>query len=364
MARSGEAVGGHLAPARLALIGFTVLAVGVVALEVSRGDVSTTFEPRGRRPAAVVTDGRRILEVEARTGRIADTLLALPATGTERIVGLAPRPGSLRGLPLVVLSEQDGRPRVWWLDEDGRRRELRTGLGPAGRLRPGSVTPTPVWSPDGSHIAWLQGSPQSPVLRVLAWNADGPRQGDSRHSVSSLATDVGANAHLESWRWEEPGPGAGGLLLVSDDGPALYQLMVRRAEGRVRPASGRMVRLPGALIDRAEATRAAGAAAWPRYTLLLPMETGSSPQLRWADRDGSSGTLPLPAGLTGSRARWWIDAFGPLILLGDGQSAWALAPDGTSVAIAEPVDHGAVLERMASGGGRPMAPRGTGRQVE
>lgn len=364
MARSGEAAGGHLAPVRLALIGFTLLAVGVVALEVSRSDVSTTFEPRARRPAAVVTDGRRILEVEARTGRIAETLLALPATSTERILGVAPRPDSMRGLPLVVLSEQDGRPRVWWLDDDGRRRDLPTGLGPAGRLRPGSVTPIPVWSWDGSHIAWLQGSPESPVLRVLAWNADGPRQGDPRHSVSTLATDVEANARLESWRWQEPGPEADGLLLVSDDGPGLYQLDVRRAEGRVRPSSGRLLRLPGALIDRAEAARAAGQAAWPRYTLVLPMEGGSSPQLRWTDRDGASGTLPLPAGMTGSRARWWIDAFGPLILLGDGRNAWALEPDGTAVAIAEPVTHGAVLERMAGGPGRPMTPRGTGRQVE
>lgn len=364
MARSGEAAGGPLAPARLALIGFTLLAVAVVVLEVSRSDVRTTFEPRARRPAAVVTDGRRVLEVEARTGRIAATLLALPANGTERILGLAPRPGSLRGLPLVVLSEEDGRPRLWWLDEDGRRRDLPPGLGPAGRLGPEAVMPVPVWSPDGSHVAWLQGSPGSPVLRVLAWNADGPRQGDQRHSVSSLATGVGAGARLEGWRWQEPGPEGGGLLLVSDDRPGLYQLQVRRAEGRVRPVSGRLVRLPGALIDRAAATRTSGETAWPRYTLLLPMETGSSPQLRWSDRDGSSGTLPLPAGMRGSRARWWVDAFGPLILLGDGQNAWALSPDGTAVAIAEPVAHGAVLERLAGGGGRPITPPGPGRQVE
>ena len=363
MARSGATAGGHLAPARLVLIGFTVLAVAVVALEVARSDVSTTFEPRARRPAAVVTDGRRIMEVEARTGRVAATLMALPTTAPERILGLAPRPGALRGLPLVVLSEQEGRPRLWWLDEDARRRELPAGLGPTGFLRPGGVVAMPVWSPDGSHIAWLQGTPAAPVLRVLAWNADGPRQGDGRHSVASVGANLGRGARLEAWRWHRPGPHVDGELLISDDGPGLHELQVGRSDGRVRPA-GRPERLPGALLDRADAVRTAQAGPWPRYTLLLPMESGSSPQIRWTAQDGSSGTLPLPAGMSGTRAHWWLDAFGPLILLGDGQTAWALQPDGSANAIPGTVAHGAVLERLADADEREIAPPDVGRKLE
>lgn len=359
--RDAEA-GTHLAPVRVALVGFTLLAIAAVALEAVRGDVSTTFEPRTRRPAAVVTDGRRVLEIEARTGRVAATLVALPTTGSERIEAVAPRPGALRGLPMLVLSEDQDGPRLWWLDEDAQRRELPDALrAPVSTF--GGPQPVPVWSPDGSHVAWLEGTQAYADLRVVAWGANGPRADDPRHSATRLAGAVGFGARLEAWRWNAPGPQAPGTLLLSDDAPGLYELAVTRADGQVRPMDARPQRLPGALVDRADAGREP-AELWPRYTLVLPMERGSAPQLRWMAADGSSGTLPLPSDMGGVRGRWWLDAFGPLVLVGDGQRAWALRPDGVNVEIPTMVTHGAVLERMVDTGDGAVTPKAPGRQFE
>ncbi|HWH32120.1 MAG TPA: hypothetical protein VNU01_05555, partial [Egibacteraceae bacterium] len=292
-----------LGVARLALAGFTVLALGAVGLEISRTDVTTTLEPRARRPAAVVTDGRRILEVEARTGRVVSTLLALPTTGEERVVAVAPRPGTFHGLPLVVLSSDPDGPLLWWIDEGGHRRDLPASLArPEVEGGPRSVDPVPVWSPDGSSFAWLEGPHQSPRLRVAAWSADGPREGDERHSGAVLGRGLGPGARLEAWRWDLPGRPGMGTFLISDDQPGLSQVEVRSEDGHVRPLNGRPRRLPGAIVDRADAGRGQAGGPWPRYQLVLPM--GEAPQLRWLTGAGASGTLPLPDGLGGSRSRW------------------------------------------------------------
>lgn len=347
MSRHDHPSGVGLASARLVLIAFTVLALGVVALEIARSDVSTTFEPRARRPAAVVTDGRRILEIEARTGRVVATLLALPTTDREHILALAPRPGALTGLPMMVLSGDHDGPLLWWLDDAGRRRAL-----PGTLARPQTsvssalaVQAVPVWSPDGSHVAWLEGTHGAATLRVVAWSADGPRAADDRHTRSELSGELGPGARLEAWRWKIPGPEATGALLISEDRPGLYELTVRRESGRVVTVGGRPDRLPGPVIDRADATRVADAPHRARYHLVLPLERGGPPLLRWSTAAGSSGTLPLPQDMGGIRTRWWIDAYGPLVLVGDGEAAWALQPHGNAVLVPGRIIHGAVLER-------------------
>lgn len=352
-----------LGVARVALAGFTVLALAAVGLEISRTDVTTMLEPRARRPAAVVTDGRRILEVEARTGRVVSTLLALPTTAEERVVAVAPRPGTLHGLPLVVLSRDADGPLLWWIDEGGRRRDLPASLArPEVEHGARAVDPVPVWSPDGSSFAWLEGPHQSPRLRVVAWNADGPRDDDQRHSDSVLGRGLGPGARLEAWHWDLPGQPAMGTFLVSDDQPGLSKVEVRSEDGRVRTLNGRPRRLPGAIVDRADAGRGQPGGPWPRYQLVLPMS--GAPQLRWLTADGASGTLPLPDGLGGSRARWWLDAFAGLILIGDGARAWAVQPDGTIVPVPGEVVHGAALERLAASGRGATAPVPSGRRLE
>lgn len=360
---AGQTGRAPLGAARVALAGFTLLALAVVGLEVARSDVTTTLEPRARRPAAVVTDGRRILEVETRTGRVASTVIALPTTADERIVAVAPRPGALRGLPMVVLSRTADEPSLWWVDEAGRRREFPEQLGrPLVQTGPAAVDPVPVWSPDGGVFAWLEGDAAAPTLRAVVWSADGPRADDERHTRSTLGQGLHAGARLEAWRWEKNGQAPLGRLLVSDDQPGLYELDVRRLAGGVRPLNGRPRRLPGALVDRADAGGGHPGAMWPRYQLVLPLERSGRPQLRWTAVDGSSGTLPLPEGLRGSRRRWWLDAFGPLVLIGDGTRAWALQPDGSTVALPGTVVHGAALDRD-SGGNQAIVPDSPSRRL-
>lgn len=67
------------------------------------------------------------------------------------------------------------------------------------------VAPTPVWSPTGDALAWVEWSPAGTTLRVVGW-VDGDGTSDPSDEVASVPLDeVPAGTQLERWESGVPG---------------------------------------------------------------------------------------------------------------------------------------------------------------
>ena len=113
------------------------------------------------------------------------SLATLAEEGESSVAGLAVRPGSTpEDLTAAVLTQAEG---MWDLRElrvaDGEvtlevfAERYRPGLGggPAGE---GLTVHGPVWSPDGTSLAWLESGTGGVWLQTIGWS-DGPGTGET-----------------------------------------------------------------------------------------------------------------------------------------------------------------------------------------
>lgn len=180
--------------------------------------VSATAVPKGSPPPVavagdlVVSTGRAI-ELRTRDGELAETLVSPPEAGPgESVAGLsltdvAVQPGST-GEELVVAyvdsSESEGRVVVvsrsdGQVTESGLPGQVDyvAGTSPAG-------PPRPVWSPDGTFLAYLSdGEAGAAALHVVAPRADGETLFTPASGVPlELPGDIEPLGGLQAARWE------------------------------------------------------------------------------------------------------------------------------------------------------------------
>ncbi|MFP4635077.1 MAG: hypothetical protein ACLFRD_04375 [Nitriliruptoraceae bacterium] len=84
-------------------------------------------------------------------------------------------------------------PELWWLPW---RLQIDAEHG-AGA----DAAPRPVWSPDGSSVAWVEWDADSTTLRLLRWGEDGPT------TTSSTPLDDATTRGLQLAGWERTAAG-------------------------------------------------------------------------------------------------------------------------------------------------------------
>ena len=303
----------------------------------------------------VVTDGTTIQLVTA-AGDPVQELVTLPAEGEATIVSLEVRPGStVDDLTVVFAAEAEGM-------SDLRYVQLRDGevIGPeylpdAYQVSPDTVadgTLSPVFSPDGRHLAWLEvprGEPQGPAgLRTICWTDDGPGTGETATDNAAFGLEDIDTEHpltLEDWIWDEvaeDGSAKGELRAV---GPAgLYHIAIERQADGGLAMPGEPVRLggggDGAFIDIDNAYVGDDAhgvpTPGPEFQLLAAGDgtqdaEGVAYTLLHAPPGGPTTEWPLPD-LGPNAAPWgaWMNAHPETVVVGFGGQAWLVTADGAA----------------------------------
>ena len=123
----------------------------------------------------------------------------------------------LRSEPGGVAAEE--RPTLWWLPW---RLQIDAEHG-TGR----DTAPRPVWSPDGSTVAWVEWDADGTVLRLLDWSDDGPTA-----TTSSPLDEVPPGLVLRTW---ERGDDGRDVLVGELDGEQIH-LALRLITGAGRSA--------------------------------------------------------------------------------------------------------------------------------
>lgn len=301
----------------------------------------------------VVTDGTAIRLVTT-TGEEVRELVALPAEGESTVISLAVRPGSTADdLTVVFAAEAEGMSDLRYL-------HLRNGevtgpeyFGEGYQVTPDTVangTLSPVFSPDGRHLAWLEvprGEPQQPAqLRTVGWTGEGPGTGEPASDNASFGLEVVDTEHplsLEDWMWAEvadDGTANGELRAI---GPAgLYHISIQRQGDGALALPPDPVRLGGggdAVIIDIDDVHAGDTAhdvpsPGPEYQLLA---AGDGSQ----DAEGIDYTLlrqppggptvewPLPdLGPTADPWGAWMSAHPDTVVVGFAGEAWLVTEDG------------------------------------
>ena len=165
-----------------------------------------------------------------------------PAEGTPVHVAVQPVDGPTATLLVVVRSavvpgpryvlryldvdmatlhngEDESPPELWWLPW---RLQIDAEHG-AGL----DTAPRPVWSPDGSTVAWIEWDADGTVLRLLDWSDDGPTA-----TTSTPLEQVPPGLSLRAWKRAEDGQD---MLLGELDGEP-YRLELQLAAGGSRSA--------------------------------------------------------------------------------------------------------------------------------
>ena len=214
-------------------------------------------------PAAGLPDGWVTTDGTAITLRRADgtttTLYEQDPTGESRIEAVEVRPGATTDdLTVVFLAQAEGAWDLRYVNlRDGevswdyvpRELQISTQATPDAR-------PVPAYSPDGSHLAWLETrrgeDNQAAVLKVIGWTDEGPGTGDTatdnaEFTVESISvTEVYGGFTIEDWTWE---PDAGqaqtkdGLLYVTAGAEAWAIPVQEQADGGIALDPGARVQL-------------------------------------------------------------------------------------------------------------------------
>jgi hypothetical protein len=136
------------------------------------------------------------------------TVARLDAEQHGEVLHASLRPGDHDSTTVLLLAHDEGRYTLRYLiaDADGDS-EL---YGFPWRLqvdeelaRVADVAPTPVWSPDGSTVAWLEWDEEGTRLRTVGWIDHGARSNPSDESRSYRVDGVPAGTQLD--RWEQDG---------------------------------------------------------------------------------------------------------------------------------------------------------------
>jgi hypothetical protein len=151
-----------------------------------------------------------------------------PAVDGE-LVHAVVRPGERRTTTVLGLARVAAGPvpryelRYLVVDEEGRATDLygfpwRLQVDP-DLAHVDDVPPLPVWSPDGSSIAWVEWDRRGAVLRTLAWRDDGEVSNPSDDVASYRLEQVPAGTQLAAWEDEDGVP-----VLLGDDGRSSWRI--------------------------------------------------------------------------------------------------------------------------------------------
>lgn len=188
-------------------------------------------------------------------GPTGDTsLITLDGEGESSVAGIAVRPGSTPDdLTAAVLTRAEG---MWDLRElrvvDGEvslevfDEGYRPGLGggPAGE---GLTVRGPVWSPDGTSLAWLESGTGGVILQTIGWS-DGPGTGDP--ATDNAQWDVGDVVPMGAVPndWVEAGGNSTAIRVTAPDGDDGWYLirLDRQADDAWALAGSEVVTVDGA----------------------------------------------------------------------------------------------------------------------
>jgi hypothetical protein len=101
------------------------------------------------------------------------------------------------------------------------------------------VPPLPVWSPDGSALAWVEWADEGTQLRAVGWVDDGVSHNPSADAVAYRLADVPAGVQLDGW---EPGEGTTVVLTGRLEGQR-WRIAVDPGDGSVAMPSVRETRV-------------------------------------------------------------------------------------------------------------------------
>jgi hypothetical protein len=181
-------------------------------------DTGSTMTPSASDPVpqrtVQISDGGLVLNV-GETSRTLHTLGEEDGTPVHATL----RPGDHDEDTVVVLTRVD--------DEFGDRYELRYLVATDDsvselfwfpyRLQVAEevpaildVAPVPVWSPDGSAIAWIEWVDEGTRLRTVGWIDDGETRNPSDDASAYALDDVPPGVQLETWKVD---PGGDPVLL-------------------------------------------------------------------------------------------------------------------------------------------------------
>ncbi len=204
-----------------------------------RADDSEVDDPADGGPRARI-DGWTI-ELDGPDGPVPVAAVS-PAEGTPVHVAARPGDGPTATLLVVVRSAVVPGPRyvLRYLDVDLAALDAdRAGSPPELWWLPWRLqidaehgagldtAPRPVWSPDGSTVAWVEWDPDGTVLRLLDWSDDGPTA-----TTSTPLEQVPPGLSLQAWQQAEDGQD---VLLGELDGEPI-RLELQLAAGGNRSA--------------------------------------------------------------------------------------------------------------------------------
>lgn len=110
-------------------------------------------------------------------GAVTRELFDLPELGHSTVAALAVRPPAAADqLTVAWLASAEGMWDLRWTVDDGAATTghfLDADVDIDDRALDGAV-PSPVWAPQGDHVAWVEGSSGTPLLRIVSWGDDGP----------------------------------------------------------------------------------------------------------------------------------------------------------------------------------------------